>query len=205
MKKILLLASLVMLVGCARVASPKPAQPVNVAPGQTVFHGTYTCLPHRGAGPTNQSCALGLHADDGSYFVLDTHLMVSALPAAHDRITVEGSLTTMDQLSSDAWSQYDINGVIAVAKLSLADIVATFTCKDNKTIVATFHPGNDTSVELALSDGRSKTVPRAISASGARYADPGDTFVFWNKGNTAFITEGAQGTETFSECVTTLQ
>ena len=32
-----------------------------------------------------------------------------------------------------------------------------------------------------------------MSGSGARYANKDESFVFWNKGNTAFITEGAAG------------
>jgi len=30
----------------------------------------------------------------------------------------------------------------------------------------------------------------AMSASGARYANKDETFVFWNEGDTAFVTEG---------------
>ena len=58
------------------------------------------------------------------------------------------------------------------------------------------------SVSLKLSDGRSLTVPQAMSASGARYANKDETFVFWNKGDTAFVTEGKDGKETYSGCAT---
>jgi membrane-bound inhibitor of C-type lysozyme len=78
--------------------------------------------------------------------------------------------------------------------------VAKFTCQGGKTIDATFYAS---SVDLKLSDGRSMQLPQAMSASGARYANKDETFVFWNKGNTAFITEGAsEGKETYSGCVT---
>ena len=40
----------------------------------------------------------------------------------------------------------------------------------------------------------------SISASGARYANKDETFVFWNKGDTAFVTEGKDGKETYSGC-----
>lgn len=53
-----------------------------------------------------------------------------------------------------------------------------------------------------LSDGRSLSLPQVMSGSGARYANKDESFVFWNKGNTAFITEGASGEETYSDCVT---
>jgi membrane-bound inhibitor of C-type lysozyme len=76
---------------------------------------------------------------------------------------------------------------------------ATFKCEAGKTIEATFYAS---AVDLKLSDGRSLKLPQAMSASGARYANADESFVFWNKGNTAFITEGKDGKETFSGCVT---
>ena len=36
---------------------------------------------------------------------------------------------------------------------------------------------------------------------GARYANADESFVFWNKGDTAFVTEGAADTMTFKDCV----
>ncbi len=41
-----------------------------------------------------------------------------------------------------------------------------------------------------------------MSGSGARYANKDETFVFWNKGDTAFITEGKNDNQTYSDCVT---
>lgn len=76
-------------------------------------------------------------------------------------------------------------------------ISAMFTCEHGKTIGALF---SNASVELSLSDGRHLTLPQARSASGARYANPDESFVFWNKGTTAFIQEA--GTTTYSGCVT---
>jgi membrane-bound inhibitor of C-type lysozyme len=75
-----------------------------------------------------------------------------------------------------------------------------FKCKDGKTISASFYPSDDKFVDLVLSDGRNMSVPRAMSGSGARYAKSDESFVFWNKGDTAFITEGASSTETYSNC-----
>lgn len=75
-----------------------------------------------------------------------------------------------------------------------------FSCDTGKTIMATFYPTDDKAVDLVLSDKRNYSLPHAISASGARYATPDESIVFWNKGNTAFITEN--GTTTFSGCVT---
>jgi membrane-bound inhibitor of C-type lysozyme len=75
--------------------------------------------------------------------------------------------------------------------------IAKFACHSGKTVSATFYSN---SVELKLSDGRSLKLPQTLSGSGARYANSDETFVFWNKGDTAFITEGS-GKETFSGCV----
>ena len=71
-----------------------------------------------------------------------------------------------------------------------------FACPDGKSIHAIFRKSR--TVDLELSDGRAMTVPQAISASGARYANADESFVFWNKGDGAFIQEN--GTTTFSDC-----
>jgi len=75
---------------------------------------------------------------------------------------------------------------------------AIFKCDGAKTIAATFYPTDDKYVDLVLSDGRNMSVPHAISADGARYANTDESFVFWNVGETAFITES--NTTTFANC-----
>ena len=99
-----------------------------------------------------------------------------------------------------------IFAVLAIAALLAAPALAetpvataTFKCHGGTSIEATFYAN---SVNLKLSDGRSLTVPQAMSASGARYANKDETFVFWNKGDTAFVTEGKDGKETYSGCAT---
>lgn len=74
----------------------------------------------------------------------------------------------------------------------------TFSCDAAKTIDASFYKDR---VSLTLSDGRQMTEPQVISGSGARYANKDESFVFWNKGNTAFITEGSPAVQTFSNCI----
>ncbi len=73
-----------------------------------------------------------------------------------------------------------------------------YVCAESKTIQAIYYAD---SVDLVLSDGRSFTLPQAVSASGARYANPDEAVVFWNKGTSASITEGANPeNETFTRC-----
>jgi membrane-bound inhibitor of C-type lysozyme len=73
---------------------------------------------------------------------------------------------------------------------------ANFNCSENKTIQALFFKDR---VELSLSDGRNMLISQAVSASGARYANTDESFVFWNKGDTAFINEGDK--TTFKDCL----
>lgn len=82
-----------------------------------------------------------------------------------------------------------------------ADVIAdaTFTCDDGKSIHAIFYPEF---VDLSLSDGRTMSLPQTMSGSGARYANSDESIVFWNKGNTAFITEGGDDNMTYANCVT---
>jgi membrane-bound inhibitor of C-type lysozyme len=79
-------------------------------------------------------------------------------------------------------------------------IAARFDCQDGSFIEAKFFNKDPRYVDLNLSDRRQISVPQAISASGARYANADESFVFWNKGDTAFIEEG--GKTTFTDCAT---
>ena len=75
---------------------------------------------------------------------------------------------------------------------------ATFVCAEDKSIVAKFYPDE---VALTLNDGRDLALPQVISGSGARYANADESIVFWNKGNTAFLTEGSDDNVTYKDCV----
>jgi membrane-bound inhibitor of C-type lysozyme len=75
-----------------------------------------------------------------------------------------------------------------------------YVCDEGKTIKATYYEKN---VALQLSDGRSMTLPQTISGSGVRYANSDESFVFWNKGDTAFVQEGGGDPPmpTYQNCV----
>ncbi|HEY0908188.1 MAG TPA: MliC family protein [Candidatus Paceibacterota bacterium] len=100
-------------------------------------------------------------------------------------------------------------GIVAVVLVSFliwrsnghdADPKVFFACAQDKGINASFKPQ---AVTLDLSSGRKITLAQTISASGARYANVDQSFVFWNKGNTAFIEEN--GRQTYTDCVVTPQ
>ena len=78
----------------------------------------------------------------------------------------------------------------------------TYVCDEGKTIAAAFYADpSGGKVSLVLSDGRKLLLHQTIAASGARYASD-ESFVFWNKGNTAFIEEGVDHRQTYTGCVT---
>ena len=80
-------------------------------------------------------------------------------------------------------------------------VAAAFDCEGGRKIQAVFASGAQPSVQLTLADGRQMVLPQVISASGARYANRDESFVFWNKGRTAFVEEA--GRQTYSGCVQT--
>lgn len=79
---------------------------------------------------------------------------------------------------------------------------ASYACKDGNSIDVEFFTGESKSpvapdmpptprgsVHLKLSDGRDMTLTQTLSASGVRYANADESFVFWNKGNGALVLE----------------
>jgi membrane-bound inhibitor of C-type lysozyme len=76
-----------------------------------------------------------------------------------------------------------------------ATIDATFVCPDGTSIPVVFDNTADTAT-VTLPDG-TVTLPRAESASGARYSD--GTTTFWNKGDEAFVE--VNGETVYDNCV----
>jgi membrane-bound inhibitor of C-type lysozyme len=72
-----------------------------------------------------------------------------------------------------------------------------FKCSNNKVIYADFYKNF---VHIKNEQLGSRYLPQTISASGARYSDDNESIVFWNKGNTAFMTEGDPNTPTYKDC-----
>jgi membrane-bound inhibitor of C-type lysozyme len=77
---------------------------------------------------------------------------------------------------------------------------ALFTCADNKKIESTFYKNF---VHIETKSLGTLYLPQTISASGARYANNDESIVFWNKGDTAFVTESDQNNPTYKDCVST--
>ncbi len=78
----------------------------------------------------------------------------------------------------------------------------SYVCNAGKTIAALYYESKEApvqtvnempvptgSVALSLSDGRAFTLSQSISADGARYTNPDESFIFWSKGNSALVLE----------------
>lgn len=77
---------------------------------------------------------------------------------------------------------YSCNGGSTIDAVLSEGAAATSTTPDQP-------PTPTGSAEVKLSDGRTLTLPQTISASGVRYANADESFVFWSKGNGALVLE----------------
>ena len=115
--------------------------------------------------------------------------------------TTTGSLTLSLLITASAWAQ-PVTPVSSVR----------YDCAQGRTLTAEYFTGPTRTapssapipgghVVLTLSDGKKLTLPQTLSGSGIRYANPDESFVFWSKGDTAFVEEGANQTVTYKDCV----
>lgn len=99
--------------------APEIVLPTGTPSGKQTFYGEYLCLPSKQTdGPVTLECALGILADNGSFFALDMQAVDPnvAMIATGSRIKVEGIVTLAEALSSNHWQKYNIAGVIRVEK-----------------------------------------------------------------------------------------
>jgi len=95
------------------ISSPKSDVPIEVS-----LAGEYLCLPHRDTdGPQTLECALGLKTNEGNYYALDFDDLLRSGEidfGTGTRIVVSGQLVPIEQISSDQWQRYAIEGIIKV-------------------------------------------------------------------------------------------
>jgi membrane-bound inhibitor of C-type lysozyme len=65
-------------------------------------------------------------------------------------------------------------------------IKVTFIAKDKSVLTAVFDNASST-VIITMNNGKTFTLHRALSASGARYAEKEEKIVFWTKGENASL------------------
>jgi membrane-bound inhibitor of C-type lysozyme len=114
------------------------------------------------------------------------------------------------KLGAHAFSLLVASTVSAQAPTPVATV--QYSCAQGKSLVAEYFDGPSRTapdgrpvpggrVALTLADGKKFTLPQSLSGSGIRYANEGETFVFWSKGDTAFVEEGPSRTVTYADCV----
>lgn len=92
--------------------------------------------------------------------------------------------------------------VVSIQKQNIGTLIntAVYSCDGGKTITASFYKGapapapeegqppkSNDSIVLTFADSSSLRLMQAISASGARYANDDESFVFWDKGGKAMV------------------
>lgn len=105
-----------------------------------------------------------------------------------------------------ALAVYGVMGMMDPKESEIAEEVPgiaayTFACAEEKSIRATFGNGEADTVDLILSDSRTFSLTRAVSASGERFTNADATVSFWTKADTAFLTEGTDADVTYSNCI----
>jgi membrane-bound inhibitor of C-type lysozyme len=108
-------------------------------------------------------------------------------------------------------SFFFVSGAFAQGASPVATV--SYGCAQGKTLVAEYFDGPARTapdgrpipggrVVLTLTDGKRLSLPQTLSGSGIRYANEGESFVFWSKGDTAFVEEGPNQTVTYKDCAT---
>jgi membrane-bound inhibitor of C-type lysozyme len=101
---------------------------------------------------------------------------------------------------------------VAYAQTPAPISTVQYSCEQGKSLVAEYFDGvtrtapNDMPIPgghvvLTLAGGKRLTLPQTLSGSGIRYANADESFIFWSKGNTAFVEEGPKQTQTYKGCV----
>ncbi|MDR3558143.1 MAG: MliC family protein [Candidatus Pacebacteria bacterium] len=127
--------------------------------------------------------------------VFGVHRFANA-PSTSENATDTDATGSAFSTSTDLSS---VQPVVSSESDASSTAVYTYSCDGDKSITATFHLPQDDFVNINLSDGRHFILAHVVSADGARYANANEQIVFWNKGDTAFLTEN--GTTTYSGCV----
>ena len=95
----------------------KQGDTVPVEPYRGTLSGEYICLPHKNTnGPQTLECALGIKTEAGEYYAVDFNLMSQDYPDVKmgSVITANGVITPIENLSTDTWEKYPIEGIFSV-------------------------------------------------------------------------------------------
>lgn len=94
----------------------------SVLPQTETMQGIYGCVPVRaGATPPSPGCVVGIaRAQSDGHLLLDLSLLETGIASslkAGDRIEVTGLVVPINQISSDHWDAYDLDGILQATSL----------------------------------------------------------------------------------------
>lgn len=85
---------------------------------EATFTGDTVCLPHRDTtGPQTLECAIGMKIEDGRHIALDLQFLPDAGIDTGQHLTLHGTFTVIEALSSDHWQKYDVFGILSVKSI----------------------------------------------------------------------------------------
>lgn len=99
------------------IYNQKQSRPNQIEPYEATLTGKYVCLPHRDqSGPQTLECALGLRTESGEYYALDLNALSPETLnlATGSHFTATGTVTPIEQLSSNHWQKYQVIGILTV-------------------------------------------------------------------------------------------
>jgi membrane-bound inhibitor of C-type lysozyme len=108
------------------------------------------------------------------------------------------ALSLLAANAASAQSSAPINTVRYVCDYGRSLVVQYFTGATRTAPNGMPLPGGH--VVVTQSDGTRRTLQQTASGSGIRYANESESFVFWSKGDGAFVEEGPSQTQTYSNC-----
>lgn len=134
----IVLLSIAVVIGGFFIYKEKQISGETFEPYRGTLSGVQTCLPHKDtSGPQTLECAIGMKTDSSEYYVLDFALMSQIPPEIQngERFTASGIITPIENLSTDQWQKYNVEGIFSVTdsvQIESSDGTPIFTWRYEK-------------------------------------------------------------------------
>ncbi|MCL4208408.1 hypothetical protein KJZ63_02115 [Patescibacteria group bacterium] len=86
-------------------------------PYRGTLSGEFVCLPHKDqTGPQTEECAFGIKTEASEYYAVDFSLSSQEMPTfrAGDKFSATGLITPIENLSTNQWQRYPIEGIFSI-------------------------------------------------------------------------------------------
>lgn len=90
-------------------------------PHRQTLTGAWECLPHVAGQSQTEECAYGIALQNSdAHYAVNTSLMESVINIpAGKKVRISGIVTPANQLNSDQWQKYDIDGIISATEIEV--------------------------------------------------------------------------------------